>query len=89
MRAEPRSGGPRTSRRGETQTSADFEGFVSEVAGLDEVVVESLPPPLPLESFEVLESLDSEEEAEPLLDAVEDRESVMYHPLPLKTMPTG
>jgi hypothetical protein len=44
-----------------------------------------------------LESLDSVDfaapslvvEPSPLADALEERESVMYQPLPLKTMPTG
>ncbi len=30
-----------------------------------------------------------DELARPLAEAVDDRESVMYHPLPLNTMPTG
>jgi hypothetical protein len=50
-----------------------------------------------LDSFELLlESLDSfdaplsdDDEPEPLADFEDDRESVMYQPLPLKTMPTG
>jgi hypothetical protein len=32
---------------------------------------------------------DSEDDVAPLTDAVDERESVMYQPLPLKTMPTG
>jgi hypothetical protein len=36
------------------------------------------------------EPLDSEEDdTRPLADDVDERESVMYQPLPLNTMPTG
>jgi hypothetical protein len=58
------------------------------------VLVDSLVPPLEsLESFEVLlpspEEDDDDDALEPLADDDEERESVMYQPLPLKTMPTG
>ena len=32
---------------------------------------------------------DADDEPGPLAEAVEERESVMYQPLPLNTMPTG
>jgi hypothetical protein len=64
-----------------------------DVVELDSLVAlvetfESLEPLLePLsESFEVLVSDDPEV---PFAEDVEERESVMYQPLPLKTMPTG
>ena len=41
-----------------------------------------------LESFDVLLS-DDPEELEPFVEDDDERESVMYQPLPLKTMPTG
>jgi hypothetical protein len=52
------------------------------------------PESLEAESFELesLEPLESEAfvpALEPLVDALEARESVLYQPLPLKTMPTG
>ena len=45
-------------------------------------------PPLELSPLE-LDEPPSEDDVEPLADFVDDRESVMYQPLPLKTMPTG
>jgi hypothetical protein len=44
-----------------------------------------------LESFDSFESLEADvfELDEPLVDDEDERESVMYQPLPLKTMPTG
>jgi len=41
-----------------------------------------------LESFDVLPS-DDPDELEPFVEDDDERESVMYQPLPLKTMPTG
>jgi len=35
------------------------------------------------------ELIDSEDDVRPFADDVDDRESVMYQPLPLNTMPTG
>jgi hypothetical protein len=54
-----------------------------------ELLAESLPESPP-ESFDD-GAPPSEDDAddEPLADFVDDRESVMYQPLPLKTMPTG
>jgi hypothetical protein len=52
-----------------------------------EPLPDSLPAPLP-DSFDVLVS-DELEELEPFPDDDEERESVTYQPLPLKTMPTG
>jgi hypothetical protein len=70
---------------------------------VDDFELDSLLLPLDsllalLESFELVPaaSLDSfdapssdDDEPEPLADFDDDRESVMYQPLPLKTMPTG
>ena len=59
-------------------------------------LVDSFEPPVdslaPLpESLEVLlPSLEEDDDdAAPLADEDDERESVMYQPLPLKTMPTG
>jgi hypothetical protein len=67
--------------------------LVELVEPLELVVEELLPPSLLVldaaddDSPEVLEAgLDVDG---PLAEAVEARESVMYQPLPLKTMPTG
>jgi hypothetical protein len=65
---------------------SDFEllesDFVpeSDFEPLDSFVPESLAPPDSLAALDVLG---------PLADEVDDRESLMYQPLPLKTMPTG
>ena len=70
---------------------------------LDELVVEpelepELLPPSPLDVLEEPEDsddagLDSDfsvfEAAGPFVELVDDRESVMYQPLPLNTIPTG
>jgi hypothetical protein len=57
------------------------EALVS-LAGLDSFVPDSFAP----DSFA---SDDVGEELGLLADELEERESVMYQPLPLKTMPTG
>ena len=82
---------------------AELELAADDELDVDELELDSLPlldagellpesfapePPLELSPFEVDEPA-SEDDVEPLADLVEDRESVMYQPLPLKTMPTG
>jgi len=64
-------------------------------------VLEEVPESFALEPFDDEDEEDDEEEDEdeddsdaddepgPLAEAVEERESVMYQPLPLNTMPTG
>ena len=64
-------------------------------------MLEEVPESFALEPFDDEDEEDDEEEAEdeddsdaddepgPLAEAVEERESVMYQPLPLNTMPTG
>jgi hypothetical protein len=61
---------------------------------VDELEPESLLALPSLESFELLLDsfavpLSEDELEEPLADFVDDLESVIYQPLPLKTMPTG
>jgi hypothetical protein len=59
--------------------------------------VEDDDDPVPPSFEDVLDSVDLEAESPPLEDELlrpladpdEERESVMYQPLPLKTMPTG
>ncbi len=58
------------------------------VEGLDGLGAESFEP----ESFEPDSFEPESDDPEPLLlvdDELDDRESVMYQPLPLNTMPTG
>ena len=64
-------------------------------------MLEEVPESFALEPFDDEDEEDDEEEDEdeddsdaddepgPLAEAVEERESVMYQPLPLNTMPTG
>ena len=69
--------------------SDDFEG---------DVVLEEAPESFALELFDDEDDEDEDEDEDdsepddelgPLADVVEERESVMYQPLPLNTMPTG
>jgi len=71
----------------------------------DDVVLEEVPESFALEPFddedddedeeddeeedEDEDDSDADDEPGPLAEAVEERESVMYQPLPLNTMPTG
>ncbi len=59
---------------------------VAELLALDSLFVELDDSEL---FSELLDDSDSDEEVRPLADAEDERESVMYQPLPLKTMPTG
>jgi hypothetical protein len=79
---------------------AQLVGFASlvelDLAEESPEVLESFEPleSFGLDSFGLDESDDSDEDEDddelaPLDDVVDDRESVMYQPLPLKTMPTG
>ena len=62
-------------------------------------MLEEAPESFGLEPFDDEDEEDEDEEDEddseaddepgPLAEAVEERESVMYQPLPLNTMPTG
>jgi hypothetical protein len=73
----------------------DDEDFVVEEPDVLEEESAELLSPLSLPALLELESLSPEEEEEddelvrPLAEADDARESVMYQPLPLKTMPTG
>jgi hypothetical protein len=67
----------------------DEEVVVDELEVLEEESVELLLP-LSLLGLLELESLSPEDELlRPLAEADDARESVMYQPLPLNTMPTG
>ena len=77
-------------------TTAATAATAAGVDGVDDVEgVEDVEDVLPLESELVELGVDSDgfvsdfDAAGPLAEAVEARESVMYQPLPLKTMPTG
>ena len=55
-----------------------------------ELLPESFEPLLDSFELSLLEDEPlSDDDVEPLADFVDERESVMYQPLPLKTMPTG
>jgi hypothetical protein len=84
---------PRQSVFAELELAADDELDVDELAELEldsllllDSAFEPAPASFP-DSFD--DPLLSEDDVEPLADFVDDRESVMYQPLPLKTMPTG
>jgi hypothetical protein len=72
----------------------DDEDFVVDEPDVLEDESVELVLPLSLPALLELESLSPEEEDDdelvrPLAEADDARESVMYQPLPLKTMPTG
>jgi hypothetical protein len=70
----------------EAPPDSDFDPLESDFPAdsafdpLDSFVLESFPPPDSLAALDVLG---------PLADEVDERESLMYQPLPLNTMPTG
>jgi hypothetical protein len=70
------------------ELEVDAVELVSLLALVDSFASFETPAEPLLESFSVLDS-DDPEEPEPLVEEDDDRESVMYQPLPLKTMPTG
>jgi hypothetical protein len=78
----------------EVEDVDDDEDFVvDEPEALEDESVEPLPLSLPalleLESLSPEDDEDDDELVRPLAAADDARESVMYQPLPLKTMPTG